>query len=136
MPVADVDELAVAVRISHPAQALPMGANDKKEDKTGTPETESGAIQSYTHTRTLQPGQLYFEGLRITDSPLFVPGAYTFEILLSGKVQFSRTFELYQERTTESTTDSTAESTTQNTDEDQPDAPEKGQTPESPGASQ
>ncbi len=102
-------EMALAVRISYPAPALPsavqpaedkadMDQGEDRESKAETePDTPLEAIQSYTHTRMLPPGQLYFEGLRIADTALFVPGTYTFELLLDGKAQLTRDFELYRE---------------------------------------
>lgn len=84
-------ELPVGVRISYPAPPLSVPAGDK----AGQGNTGRTAIQSYTRIRTLQPKQLYFEGLRIADDPLFVPGVYRFELLRADKVLLSRTFELF-----------------------------------------
>ncbi len=90
-------EMALAVRISYPAPAPHSASQAGEEGADASQSAGPQAIQSYTHTRMLQPGQLYFEGLRISDAAHFVPGPYTFELLLDGEVQLSRAFELYLE---------------------------------------
>lgn len=73
----------VTVRITHPALDGPQEAQ-----------------QTYTHERSLLPGELYFEGQRIPAAPGFAPGAYTFEVLLADTVLLSRSFELFQPQDT------------------------------------
>lgn len=81
LAAAPTKELAVTVRITLPP-----------------PEDVQAAKQpAYIHTRTLLPGQLYFEGLQISTGAPFAPGIYTFELLLHDTVLLARTFELYQE---------------------------------------